>query len=92
MQLWNARDGSQLFTYPDNYSYQVFSVAWSPDSTRLATGSRDNIVQVWNAHDGKQPFTHRGHRDVVYSVAWSPNGTRLASGSDDGTVQVWQAV
>ena len=69
----------------------VYSVSWSPDGTRLATGSEDGTAKVWDAADGRERLTLRGHVGRVYSVSWSPDGTRLATGSEDGTAKVWDA-
>jgi len=82
--------GTILYTY-HGHSDQVYSVTWSPDGKRIASGSRDNTVQLWNASDGGNVLTYHGHSDGVWSVAWSPDGKRIASGSPDKTVQVWDA-
>jgi WD40 repeat protein len=78
------------YTYR-GHSHTVYALAWSPDSTRIASGSRDKTVQVWNAADGSKVYSYRGHSGTVYGLAWSPNGTRIASGSGDNTVHVWNA-
>ena len=67
-------------------------MAFSPDGTRIASGSRDKTVRLWDAATGQpvgQPLT--GHTDAVSSVAFSPDGTRIASGSADNTVRLWDA-
>jgi WD40 repeat protein len=65
-------------------------VAWSPDGTRLASGSSDNTVKLWEPSSGRALNTLSGHDNSVNSVAWSPDGTRLASGSGDKTVKLWE--
>lgn len=71
---------------------QVFSVAYSPDGQRIATGSGDNTVRQWDAVTGEEigaPFTL--HENQVVSVAYSPDGRRIASGSADNTVRLWNS-
>ena len=63
-------------------------MAWSPDGTRLATGSWDKTAKVWNAADGRELLTLKGHAARVNAVSWSPDGLRLATGSYDGTTDV----
>ena len=63
------------------HSGTVYSVAFSPDGKRLATGSGDRTVKLWDAATGQELLTLKGHSDNVYSVAFSPDGKRLATGS-----------
>lgn len=69
---------------------RVWSVAWSPDGTRVASASRDGDVRIWDPTDGTVAATLSGHDGWVRHVAWSPDGTRVASASHDGTVRVWE--
>ena len=41
----------------------VLSVSWSPDGTRLATGSWDGTAKVWDAAGGRELLTLRGHTE-----------------------------
>lgn len=68
----------------------VWSVAWAPDSVRLASGGADGAVRIWNTRATGQLSTLLGDQAAgVRSVAWAPDGRRFASGSDDGAVRVW---
>lgn len=57
----------------------VFAVAWSPDGTRIASGSNDDTAQVWDASTGRVRVTYTAHSGTVYTVVWSPDGMRIAS-------------
>jgi WD40 repeat protein len=69
----------------------VYTVAWSPDGQRLASGSEDQTVRVWRADGDGPPLVLRGHEDGIYDVRWSPDGTRVVSSSQDRTMRVWRA-
>ncbi|EXL39405.1 hypothetical protein FOCG_17986 [Fusarium oxysporum f. sp. radicis-lycopersici 26381] len=69
----------------------VFSVAFSADGQRLASGSNDRTVKVWDAVTGACVQTLEGHGGSVNSVAFSADDQHLASGSYD-TIKVWDAV
>ncbi|KPA36057.1 nwd1 protein [Fusarium langsethiae] len=69
----------------------VYSVAFSADGQRLASGSDDKTVKMWDTATGACMQTLEGHGDLVSSVAFSADGQRLASGSDDKTVKIWDA-
>ncbi|MDE0022359.1 MAG: hypothetical protein OXT69_13405, partial [Candidatus Poribacteria bacterium] len=51
----------------------VYSLAYSPDGSRLASGGVDGTVRIWNAETGDLIRTLEGHTDWVRSVAWSPD-------------------
>jgi WD40 repeat protein/tRNA A-37 threonylcarbamoyl transferase component Bud32 len=74
----------------EGHTDQVWSVAFSPDGQRLASGSREGVVKVWDATTGQVLHTLPGHTAVVLGVAFSPDGSRLAS-AGDGVVKVWDA-
>jgi WD40 repeat protein len=66
-------------------------VAYSKDSTRLASGGDDGTVRLWDPKDGQLQRILLGHAGKITCLAWSPDGKTLASGSDDTTVRLWNA-
>src|SRR5439155_1243999 len=63
------------------------SVAFSPDSKRIASAGADGAVKVWDAETQKEQLTLQGHTASVESVAFSPDGKRVASASHDRPVK-----
>ena len=70
----------------EGHTDDVLSVAFSPDGSTLASGSRDNTIRLWNTDTGEHKLTLKGHRDGVTCLAFSPDGSTLASGSWDNYV------
>ncbi len=67
-------------------------MAFSPDGSKIASGSWDKTVVVWDSLTGERCVTLEGHSDSVSSVAFSPDGSKIASGSGDNTVVVWDSL
>jgi WD40 repeat protein/uncharacterized protein YjbI with pentapeptide repeats len=73
------------------HSNWIWSVAFSPDGTRLVTGSNDCSVRIWDVESGACLRILKGHSNGVRSVAFSRDGRRLISGSNDDCVRIWDA-
>src|SRR3984893_1814063 len=76
----------------EGHSETIRSTSFSPDGTRIVSGSYDKTVRVWDAVTGGHLQTLEGHSDWITSVSFSPDGTRIVSGSHDNTVREWDAV
>ena len=69
----------------------IYCVAFSPDSTRLATSGRSSAIKVWDVRTRGEVLSLRGHTDSVYGIGWSPDGSRLATASFDRCIKLWDA-
>ncbi|MEH1919560.1 WD40 repeat domain-containing protein [Nostoc sp.] len=66
----------------------VWSVAFSPDGKRLASGSNDSTIKLWGLPEGKLLENLIGHERGVRSVVFRPDGNMISS-SADKTIKLW---
>jgi WD40 repeat protein len=82
--------GTQIpITRIDGIGGQVWSIAISPDKTRLAVGCQDRITHLYELPSGDELLQLRDHTGSVMSLAWSPDGRILATGGYDKRVFVY---
>ncbi|KAF8338053.1 WD40-repeat-containing domain protein [Cantharellus anzutake] len=70
----------------------VSSVSFSPDGSKVASGSNDQTGRIWDAVTGEELKVLRGHTGGLLSVSFSPDGSKVASTSIDKTLRIWDAV
>ena len=90
MRLWDLTANDFRATDLVGHTGEIFNIAFSADSTRLASAGLDADVRVWNLADpAKTSHVLKGNEAGVLRVAFSPNGRWLASGGNDGKVRLW---
>jgi WD40 repeat protein len=68
----------------------VYSVVFSPDGTRIASGSYDKTISIWDVTTGRLANSPIVAKSGIYSVAWSPDGRRIVSGClSSPYIQMW---
>jgi WD40 repeat protein len=69
---------------------RISGLAFSADSTRLASGGRDHTIRIWDIASGSETLTLRGNIDHVNGLAFSSDRGLMASASTRN-IRVWNA-
>jgi hypothetical protein len=88
--LWDVDTWTEIAILRGHTGW-VNSVAFSPDSKTIVSGSNDHTVRLWDVATQTEISTLEGHTAAVNSVSFSSDGHILASGSHDNTVRLWDA-
>ena len=71
--------------------FGVWSIAFSPDGTKLASVADDNIVRIWDLTTKECLQELKGHTLSVVKVAFNHQGNLLASCGQDETIRLWSS-
>jgi len=91
LQMWDMETGSPVGERMLGCVIGITAVAFSPDGSRVAAGSKDGTLLLWNMSTPSQigkPV--KGHRNEICCIVFSPEGHHLASSSSD-QIQIWDA-
>ena len=94
IQLWDMHI-QEVVRLPIEHADSVTSLAFSSDSMRLASGSRDGMVILWDLWGEEAPkilLKLTGHNSAVESLAFNVEGNRLASGSEEWKIILWDVL
>ncbi|MBI1832582.1 MAG: hypothetical protein HYR84_14165, partial [Planctomycetes bacterium] len=85
LRLYQTSDWKLLATLR-GHDDVVFSIAFNPAGTQLASASFDQSVKLWNVQTHAMIREYHHHSDFVYAVAFSPDGKQMVSSSKDRTI------
>ncbi|MEU8361141.1 toll/interleukin-1 receptor domain-containing protein [Nonomuraea sp. NPDC048882] len=86
--LWSVSSRTPIRTLTGGHDRGVFDLAFSPDSTMLASGGHDARLIVWDIATGDQ-LASRTHDGDVNTVAFTPDGRTLAAGDNAAGITVY---
>lgn len=70
----------------------VNTVAFAPDSKRVAAGGEDRTLRVWEAGPNfREDATSQllGHTGTIHAIAFAPDSQSAATASADASVRLW---
>jgi WD40 repeat protein len=66
----------------------IYSLAWSPDGTKLASGSSDSTAKIWDLKTNKVVYSLKSNGSV-WGITWTPDGSRLITVGFDTNINLW---
>ncbi|EKM58765.1 uncharacterized protein PHACADRAFT_248841 [Phanerochaete carnosa HHB-10118-sp] len=92
VMVWRLEDGLTVQNLGDQgHTDTIWSIAFSPDSKHLVSGSADAAAIVWDIKTGDVVHRLEGHTEDIMAVAYSPDGSLIATGSSDYYLMIWDA-
>lgn len=94
-RVWNTATGAEIRALQTSTWCPVQSAAFSPDGSRIITGTGgtndpgNNYARIWDAVTGEQLAVLPGHSTAVSCASFSPDGRLIVTKSD--RVRVWDA-
>ena len=85
-RVWDLMTSAPV-TEPLAHQKAVFDIGFSPDTSRVVTGSEDQTARVWDARTGKPLTEPMHHTAPVVSTRFNAGGTRILAVA--GGVTIW---
>lgn len=85
VRIWDADSGHEDVCWKQGHSNQVSCAAFSPDGTKVASGSWDRTILIRDISTVHVELTIKG-QGVINNLAFSPDGLRLAVSIDSEEV------
>src|SRR2546426_12797413 len=85
----NRIGGQTLSRIWQAHTDRIRALTFSPDGSKLITGSWDNTVKLWDVEDGALLWSD-WQTSSIPSVAFAPDGSLLAlSGEKGAQIHLW---
>jgi WD40 repeat protein len=86
--VWDAESGERLLVLEAG---QIYSMAFSPDGSKVAAVGDDGILHVWDANTGEKLISPVSETAGYRAVIFSHDGEYIYTGGQDSTVRIWEA-
>ena len=89
VSVCDAETYETVWTHRDSNGY-IEAVDFSPDSTRLVSGSWNGPATIWSVASGKK-IRRLQHKQSVIAAKFSSDGDRIVTAAHTGSVLVWNS-
>ncbi len=86
--VWDVQSGKPVVSGQGHTAW-IVCLAYSPNQTMIASGSRDETIRLWDSATGQCLKTLSCSGSWVQTLMFSPDGRSLVSGDSDGVIRVW---
>lgn len=87
--VWEVATGKKVLQV--NQTDEILDLEFSPDGTRLLSGSYDGFAMVWNISNG-QKKSELNYGMPVTAVAFTNMGRWAMASGGNGIIQIWEVV
>jgi WD40 repeat protein/serine/threonine protein kinase len=89
VRIWSVQTGEPVGV-PMKHESQVLTSRFSPDGTRVLTGTEDGEVRMWSADNGSLSWTTKHYGKIVIAT-FDPQGSLVLTAGEDGVARLWSA-
>jgi len=86
VRVWEMESGETVLGPIKTGNRWVSAVAYSPDSSNIATGG-DKAIEIWDTTTGERLSTLE--QDSVWSLTWTSDQKKLVAGFRNGSIRIF---
>ena len=86
--MWDAKTYERVWQHKEDF--EIYAIDFSPDSTKLVSGSWKGAAIIWDVASGEKIRTLL-HKQGLRAAKFSSDGDRIATATYKGSVRVWDS-